>query len=190
MTDLSIGLIAISLAMDCFTVSMTSGIILRKVYWRTCIIMSLSFGLFQAIMPLLGWVLTHRFSHMIETIDHWIAFGLLSILGLRMIMEGFKDKDQHNFNPHCLKVIFALAIATSIDALAVGISFAFMGMNTLFSILYPIFVIGLVSFILSIIGQLLGVYLGKKINLRTEVLGGFILIGIGFKILADHLHLL
>ncbi len=190
MTDLSIWLLAVSLAMDCFTVSMTSGMILRKVYWRTWILMSFFFGLFQAIMPLIGWIFTSRFSHLIESIDHWIAFGLLSILGLRMIKEGFNDKDQHSFDPNSLKVIITLAIATSIDALAVGISFAFIGMDTFSSILYPIFIIGVVSLVFSMIGQFLGIYFGKRFHIRTEIIGGIILIGIGVKILADHLHLL
>lgn len=190
MTNLEIWLLAVSLAMDCFTVSVTSGIILNKICWRTCLIMSFFFGLFQGLMPLIGWICGKSFSHLIETFDHWIAFGLLVFLGFRMIKEGISGEDNRFFNPQKLKVILTLAIATSIDALAVGISFAFVGMDTFNSILYPILIIGLVSFVLSIIGNLLGVYFGKRINLRTEILGGVILMAIGIKILIEHLQLL
>jgi putative Mn2+ efflux pump MntP len=107
-----------------------------------------------------------------------------------MIKEGFSDDDKCCFDPHKLKVILTMAVATSIDALAVGISFACTGMNTFASILTPILIIGFVSFILSIVGQLLGVYFGKRINLRSELLGGIILIAIGIKILLEHLHVI
>lgn len=191
MTSLEIWLLAISLAMDCFTVSVTSGIILRKMCWRTCLIMSFFFGLFQALMPLVGWFCASRFNHLIESFDHWIAFGLLTVLGIRMIKEGVgNDDDKHSFNPNQLKVILTLAVATSIDALAVGISFACTGMDTFASIFSPIVIIGFVSFILSVIGQMLGVYFGKRINLRSELLGGIILIVIGIKILMEHLQLI
>ena len=179
MTNIEIWLLAISLAMDCFTVSITSGIIIRKICWRTCLIMSFFFGLFQALMPLIGWFSASRFYKLIEDFDHWIAFGVLTILGIRMIKESFSDDDKCCFDPHKLKVILTMAVATSIDALAVGISFACTGMNTFASILTPIIIIGFVSFILSIVGQLLGVYFGKRINLRSELLGGIILIAIG-----------
>lgn len=187
MTTLEIWLLAISLAMDCFTVSVTSGITMRRICWRTIFVMSFFFGLFQAVMPLLGWICTSRFYHLIESFDHWIAFGLLAFLGIRMIKENFSNEDKHSFDPTLLKVVLALAIATSIDALAVGISFAFVGMTTFSSILFPILIIGLVSFIMSVIGNLAGVYLGKRINLHMELWAGLILIGIGVKILIEHL---
>ena len=190
MSNLEIWLLAVCLAMDCFTVSVTSGIILRRVCWRTCLIMAFFFGFFQAAMPLIGWFCASRFNSLIESFDHWIAFGLLTFLGIRMIKEGLGDDDKCCFDPHKLKVVLTLAVATSIDALAVGISFACTGMNPLTSILSPIFIIGLVSFVLSIVGQLLGVYFGRRVNLRSEVLGGFILIAIGVKILMEHLHLM
>lgn len=129
MTTLEIWLLAISLAMDCFTVSITSGIIMRRICWRTFFIMAFFFGLFQAVMPLIGWFAASRFSHLIEDYDHWIAFGLLAFLGGRMIKESFSNEDKCCFDPTTLKVIVTLAIATSIDALAIGISFAFVGMN-------------------------------------------------------------
>ncbi len=187
MTTLEIWLLAFSLAMDCFTVSITSGIIMRRIWWRTILTMSFFFGLFQAAMPLIGWFCASRFYHLIEKFDHWIAFGLLSFLGIRMIKENFSKEDKCCFDPTRMKVILTLAVATSIDALAVGISFAFVGMETITSILAPIAIIGFVSFGMSIIGNLVGIYLGKHINLHTELWGGLILIGIGTKILIEHL---
>ena len=146
MTTLEIWLLAISLAMDCFTVSITSGIIMRRICWRTFFIMAFFFGLFQAVMPLIGWFAASRFSHLIEDYDHWIAFGLLAFLGGRMIKESFSNEDKCCFDPTTLKVIVTLAIATSIDALAIGISFAFVGMNSFTSILSPIVIYRLYLF--------------------------------------------
>lgn len=187
MSSLEIWLLAISLAMDCFTVSITSGIIMRRVCWRTILVMAFFFGLFQAMMPLIGWFGASRFYHLIESFDHWIAFGLLAFLGVRMIKEGLGDADKCCFDPTLLKVVLTLAVATSIDALAVGISFACTGMETFTSILSPILIIGVVSLIMSVIGSLIGVYFGKHVNLRAELLGGIILIAIGVKILFEHL---
>lgn len=188
MSNIEIWLLAISLAMDCFTVSITGGIIVRRICWRTCLTMAFFFGLFQALMPLLGWYGASHFSHLIERFDHWIAFALLAFLGIRMIKEGLTNDEKCCFDPHKLKVILTLAVATSIDALAVGISFAFVGMNTFMDILQPILIIGFVSFLLSIAGHLLGVSFGKLVQkLYPEVLAGIILIGIGIKILIEHL---
>ena len=188
MTAIEIWLLAVSLAMDCFTVSVTSGIILRRICRRTFFVMAFFFGLFQALMPLIGWFVASRFSHLIEDYDHWIAFGLLAFLGGRMIKESFSaEKDKCCFDPTRLKVVLALAVATSIDALAIGISFAFVGMSSFRSILYPITVIGFVSFVLSLAGSLIGVFFGKRFNLRMELWGGLVLIVIGIKILTEHL---
>ncbi|MDE5678215.1 manganese efflux pump MntP family protein [Phocaeicola sp.] len=189
MTTFEIWLLAISLAMDCFTVSITSGIIMRRICWRTFGIIAFFFGLFQAAMPVIGWFSATRFRHLIESYDHWIAFGLLAFLGGRMIKEGFADEDTDRFDPTRLKVIITLAIATSIDALAIGISFAFVGMNSFISILSPITIIGFTSFIFSLAGSLIGVFCGKQFNLRMEVWGGLVLIFIGTKILIEHLFL-
>ena len=187
MNYIEIWLLAISLAMDCFSVSITSGIILRRVMWKTFLTIAFFFGLFQGLMPVIGWFAASRFQHLIESYDHWIAFGVLFLLGARMIKESFKDEEDHHFNPTRLPVILTLAVATSIDALAVGISFAFTGMDTWRSILDPVLIIGFVSFIFSIIGCLIGVYFGKRVNLRAELWAGIILIGIGVKILIEHL---
>ena len=190
MSALEIWLLAICLAMDCFSVSITSGMLLRRTLWKTFLTISFFFGFFQALMPLMGWFAASRFHHLIESFDHWIAFGLLLFLGIRMIRESFSNEEHHHFDPTKLLVILTLAIATSIDALAVGISFAFIGITTWSSILSPIVIIGIVSFLFSIIGCLIGVYCGKRFRLRPELWAGIILIGIGVKILIDHLHLL
>ena len=190
MTGLEIWLLAIGLAMDCFAVSIASGIILKRVRMRPMLIMALAFGFFQALMPLLGWIGASFFSHLIENIDHWIAFAILAFLGGRMVLESFKDEDcRHEFDPTSLKVVSALAVATSIDALAVGVSFAFLGVRSFSSILPSIGIIGFVSFALSFVGLMFGIRFGCGIacKLRAELWGGVILIIIGTKILIEHL---
>lgn len=187
MSILEIWLLAVSLAIDCFTVSITSGIILHRIRWGIFLKMAFLFGLFQAAMPFLGWLGASRFNHLIETYDHWIAFALLTFLGIRMIREHFKDEEERSFDPTRMKVILTLAVATSIDALAVGISFAFTGFRTLSSLLYPLTAIGIASFVISLAGSLIGVFFGKRFNLRVEIFGGLVLIGIGVKILFEHL---
>lgn len=187
MSILEIWLLAVSLAIDCFTVSITSGIILHRIRWGIFLKMAFLFGLFQAAMPFLGWLGASRFNHLIETYDHWIAFALLAFLGIRMIREHFKDEEERSFDPTRMKVILTLAVATSIDALAVGISFAFTGFRTLSSLLYPLTAIGITSFVISLAGSLIGVFFGKRFNLRVEIFGGLVLIGIGVKILFEHL---
>lgn len=187
MSILEIWLLAVSLAIDCFTVSITSGIILHRILWGIFLKMAFLFGLFQAAMPFLGWLGASRFNHLIETYDHWIAFALLAFLGIRMIREHFKDEEERSFDPTRMKVILTLAVATSIDALAVGISFAFTGFRTLSSLLYPLTAIGIASFVISLAGSLIGVFFGKRFNLRVEIFGGLVLIGIGVKILFEHL---
>ncbi len=188
MNNFEIFLIAIGLAMDCLAVSIASGIIIKKIEWRTMLTMAFFFGLFQAAMPFIGWLFASRFSHLIESVDHWIAFLLLLFLGGKMIIESFKEEDcKKDFNPASLKVVLALAIATSIDALAVGVSFAFLGMNTVDTILMPISIIGLVSFLMSLCGLLFGIFFGCRHNMRVELWGGLILIIIGCKILIEHL---
>jgi putative Mn2+ efflux pump MntP len=187
MSILEIWLLAVSLAIDCFTVSITSGIILHRIRWGIFLKMAFLFGLFQAAMPFLGWLGASRFNHLIETYDHWIAFALLAFLGIRMIREHFKDEEERSFDPTRMKVILTLAVATSIDALAVGISFAFTGFRTLSSLLYPLTAIGIASFVISLAGSLIGVFFGKRFNLHVEIFGGLVLIGIGVKILFEHL---
>ena len=190
MTGLEIWLLAIGLAMDCLAVSIASGIILKRIQWRPMLVMAFFFGLFRAIMPLLGWLGASTFSHLIESVDHWIAFAILAFLGGRMIKESFKEEDCcQRFNPASLKVVITMAIATSIDALAIGVSFAFLGIKSCSSILYPVGIIGFVSFLMSLIGLIFGIRFGCGIarKLRAELWGGIILILIGTKILIEHL---
>ena len=192
MTGLEIWLLAVGLAMDCFAVSIASGILLGRVRWRAMLIMALFFGFFQALMPLVGWAAASLFSHLIEEVDHWVAFGILCFLGVRMIREGLKPAEcRESFDPTRLFVVFTFAIATSIDALAVGVSFAFVGVEGGAGILPAVSIIGFVSFALSLAGLLFGIRCGCGLarKLRAEVLGGVILVGIGCKILVEHLFL-
>ena len=187
MTGLEIWLLAIGLAMDCFAVSIASGIILKRVQLRPMLIMALAFGFFQALMPLLGWIGASFFSHLIESIDHWTAFAILAFLGGRMIMESFEDEDcRHEFDPTKLKVVAALAVATSIDALAVGITLAFLNVALIPSVTF----IGVTTFVISAIGIRIGNLFGMKYKSRAEFAGGVILICIGLKILLEHLGIL
>ena len=188
MTILDLILLSIALAMDCFTVSITSGLIQRRLIVRTTLITAFFFGLFQALMPLIGWLGMSFFNDALERWDHWIAFGLLAFLGGRMILSGLKSgEEEKSFDPSKLSTTITMAIATSIDALAVGLSFGCSGYDTFVSILLPILIIGIGSFIFSIAGFVIGSYAGKRINFPVEIIGGLILIGIGVKILIEHL---
>lgn len=188
-------LLAIALAMDCFAVSIVFGVLLRKIEWRTILAVAFLFGLFQAMMPLAGWFATNSFSSLIEDYDHWIAFGLLAFLGGRMIKESFSDDEEEeeaeakHINPRKLKTQLVFAVATSIDALAVGISFTCLGFNTISSLSLPLLIIGFVSLAFSIVGSLLGIRFGKGVEkrLKPELLGGIVLIIIGIRVLCEHL---
>ena len=189
MTHIEVWLMALALAMDCFAVSIASGIIFKRVVWRPMLTMAFLFGFFQALNPLLGWWGADMCRKAIECIDHWVAFAILGFLGVRMIIESFKEEEKKRFNPRSYKVIFTLAIATSIDALAVGISFSCMGYQTFASLTYPLAVIFLVSFVLSLVGLGLGLKFGKGFakKLRAEMWGGIILLFIGARVLFEHL---
>ena len=189
LTIAEIMMLSVALAMDCFTVSIVSGVILRKRVWSVILSTAFFFGLFQAMMPLLGWQATTRFAHYVEAYDHWFAFGLLAFLGVKMIVESFDPDEEQHFNPRRLTTQLLLAVATSIDALAVGISFAVTGYDTIGSLLFPLLAIGVGSFVFSIAGHLLGIVFGNGIRrrLRPELFGGLILLFIGIKILLSHL---
>jgi len=180
-------LLAVALAMDCFTVSIVSGLIAHdgKSGETWIYRMALLFGLFQALMPLLGWMGIIHFETYIEAYDHWIAFGLLAFIGGKMVWESFGDDEEQHFNPRRLHTQLILAIATSIDALAVGISFACTGYTMLWQLTLPLIIIGAVSFLFSIVGYHLGRRFGKTITkrMKPELIGGLILIAIGIKIL-------
>lgn len=192
MNHIDILVLAIGLAMDCFAVSVCAGLAMSRIRWRPILTTAFLFGFFQGLMPVLGWLLSFGFNRYIEAYDHWIAFGLLAFLGIRMIREEFQKEESpecHSLHIEKPKTLLVLAVATSIDALAVGISFAFLGARGLEDILPPVGIIGLVSFVMSMTGLLLGIRCGDRLarRLRAELLGGIILILIGVKILVEHL---
>ena len=176
-------LLGLALAMDCFSVSITSGLIQKQYRMKPILLMAFLFGLFQAMMPLIGWVLSISFGEYVENIGHWIAFALLLFIGGKMIYDYFHDSDSPSFDPNKFTVIITLALATSIDALAVGVSFMCMGMTTLSSITQPLLIIGIISTLLSLLGSIIGISIGKRFKFPAELIGGLILIGIGIKIL-------
>jgi putative Mn2+ efflux pump MntP len=198
MNLLDVILLAIALAMDCFTVSIVSGVIFPQqsnhyssflISHSSLLRMAFLFGFFQAMMPLLGWLGISHFQAYMEAYDHWIAFGLLGFIGGKMIWESFGDEEDQHFNPSKLCTQLLLAIATSIDALAIGVSFACTGFTDLSQLTMPLLIIGIVSFLFSIVGYHLGRRFGKTITrkIKPELLGGVILILIGVKILMTHL---
>ena len=183
-------LLSVALAMDCFTVSTMSGVILRRPAGAAILRMAFFFGLFQAMMPLIGWLGTAHFSHYLEAVDHWIAFGLLAFIGGKMIWEAFTNDEEHQtFNPLSLRTQLLLAVATSIDALAVGISMACLGYEHIGQLTVPRLMIGSVSMLFSLLGYWLGVRFGHSIARRFKpgLLGGLVLIFIGVKVLISHL---
>lgn len=189
MSLIDITFLALALAMDCFTVSIVSGVIIRKYILSIILRMAIPFGLFQAMMPFIGWLGTSYFSHYLESVDHWIAFGLLAFLGGKMIKDSFGSEEEAHFDPSKLTSQLLFAVATSIDALAVGISFACLGYKNIEQLTLPLIVIGVCSFVMSILGNILGVMCGKSIvkRLKPEFIGGVILLLIGFRILYEHI---
>ncbi|MEF2621607.1 manganese efflux pump MntP family protein [uncultured Prevotella sp.] len=189
MSLIDITFLALALAMDCFTVSIVSGVIIRKYILSVILRMAVLFGLFQAMMPFIGWLGTSYFSHYLESVDHWIAFGLLAFLGGKMIKDSFGSEEEAHFDPSKLTSQLLFAVATSIDALAVGISFACLGYKNIEQLTLPLIVIGVCSFVMSILGNILGVMCGKSIvkRLKPEFIGGVILLLIGFRILYEHI---
>ena len=180
MNLIEIIIIAVSLAMDAFAVSICKGLSMQKIEFKNALIVSSYFGIFQALMPLFGYIFCYYIDG-ITRIDHFVSLILLSIIGLSMIHESFSNKEidaQFDF-----KTMFILAIATSIDALAVGITFAFLSVNIFKSVI----LIGIITFILSFIGVLIGNKFGNKYGNIAELMGGIILILMGIKILFEHL---
>lgn len=184
MDALTIILIAVGLAMDAFAVSIANGMTITGKRRRSALLTAGFFGGFQMLMPLIGWAVGLTFAGVISGFDHWIAFGLLAFIGAKMIYEGLKKDEDHN-GPKELKLhaLLILAVATSIDALMVGLSFAFLQT----SIALPIAVIGAVTFGLSLVGFYFGCGLGKVFGHRIEIIGGAVLIIIGLRILLEHL---
>lgn len=181
-------LLGLALAMDCFTVSITSGAIVQKVRVHPMAAMVFLFGLFQGGMVVIGWYVSNLFSYILEPVDHWVAFGLLAFIGIKMIKDGRQDNDETpRFNPLSYKVILTLAVATSIDAMAVGVSMAFIQLNTWNAICMPVAIIAVISLLLTLCGLAIGILIGRKIPFPTAPIGGVILIGIGIKIIIEHL---
>lgn len=183
---ISVFLIALGLAMDAFAVSVSNGIALRNYRPKDGTRMAVFFGSFQCIMPIIGWILGTSVRNYIEAVDHWIAFILLAFIGGNMIKESFEcERDDESCELFELtnRKLTVQAVATSIDALAVGISFAVLDVDIVSSAV----IIGLVCFILTLLGSSLGKRLGEVFKGRAELLGGVILIGIGLKIVVEHL---
>ncbi len=191
MSFFEIFMIGVGLSMDAFAVAICKGLNMRKLDKVQTLVIALFFGGFQALMPFLGWLLGKQFESYITSFDHWIAFVLLAFIGGKMIWDVFKgdDKDEAYCRAGArldIKELFVLAIATSIDALAVGISFAFLQVNIGFAIT----LIGCTTFVLSAAGVFVGHKFGAKYEDKATVVGGVILILIGLKILLEHLGIL
>jgi putative Mn2+ efflux pump MntP len=175
-------LVAVSLSMDAFAVSVCKGLSVKKLRPRHCATAGLYFGGFQALMPLLGWLLGRQFESLIKSIDHWIAFVLLALIGANMIREALGDEEDVN-DSFSFKTMLPLAVATSIDALAVGVTFAFLAVR----ILPAAGLIGVTTFGLSALGIAIGHAFGTRCKAGAERLGGMILILMGLRILLEHL---
>ncbi len=186
MDILSIIIIGIGLAMDCFAVSISKGIRAKKHFFWLTFRMALLFGLFQAVMPLIGYFAGASFIVYIKEIDHWVAFGLLSLIGGKMIIEGYRPIDPDSdivINHYTWTSLLSLALATSIDAFATGIVFV-----PYHDIIWKaVTIIGLISFLFTFAGSFIGVHFGKRFHIKVEMIGGFILIGMAIKILIEHL---
>ena len=175
--------IAIGLSFDTFAVSISTGIMVTSLKFWQAIKIAFTLSFFQSLMPYLGWLLGKQVEQLINKYDHWAAFGLLTILGIKMIYESLKmDNNNKPFNPLSLSILIGMAIATSVDAFVVGVSFAFIKTNIYWSVL----VIASVTFVASMAGIISGKKAGGRLGKRMEVLGGLILIGIGLKILLSH----
>ena len=178
---LEVILIGISLAMDAFAVSICKGLSMNKLDWKKALIIALYFGGFQALMPVVGYFLGATFSNFVTSVDHWITFGLLSIIGGNMIKESLDDELEKRNDRVDFKTMIVLAIATSIDALAVGVTFAFLKTNIMLSTSF----IGIITFFMSLFGVKIGNKFGDKFQNKAEFIGGAILILIGLKILLE-----
>lgn len=182
---LEVFLIGIGLSMDAFAVAVCRGLKMQKLNFGQTALIALFFGGFQALMPLIGWFLGTQFESYITAVDHWIAFVLLAIIGGKMIYDSFKKEENDSSEKSVLNIkeLLVMAIATSIDALAVGITFAFLNVN----IWSSVSIIGVTTFVLSAIGVLIGHKFGAKYKNKAELAGGVILVLIGLKILLEHL---
>lgn len=179
-------IIGFSLAMDAFAVSLSKGLASGKYKIKNSIICGIWFGGFQMLMPLIGCFLGEKFASSIQAFDHWIAFILLALIGSNMLKEAFSDDEEKAGASYSIRAMFPLAVATAIDALAVGITFAFLGVN----IWLAVAIIGAITFITSGLGVKIGSIFGEKYAKRAEIAGGILLILMGLKILVEHLGLI
>lgn len=176
--------IAIGLSADAFAVAIGKGLQLRRIDLRTTVVVALTFGGFQALMPLIGWLAGTTFAEAVADYDHWIAFGLLFLIGAKMIHEAFTaDEDEEAADSIGLRELLLLGLATSIDALAAGVSFSLLDIN----IWWAITLIGVITAVVSAIGLHLGRTVGKRYRKPAEIIGGLILIAIGVSVLIEHL---
>lgn len=185
MNLLELFILAIGLSMDAFAVAISKGLSMKKMSFKNAIIIGVYFGIFQAGMPLIGYFLGTRFEDKITAFDHWVAFFLLGFIGINMIREALSPDDEEDGENISLgfKTMSVLAIATSIDALAVGVTFAFFKVNIISAVSF----IGIITFTLSVLGVKIGNVFGSKYKSKAELMGGLILIGMGIKILLSHL---
>jgi len=183
-------LIGVGLSMDAFAVAVCQGLCMPKLNWRYAGVIALFFGGFQALMPLLGWLLGSQFAGYIQSIDHWVAFVLLGLIGGNMVREALAPEEEETAcaisDRPDYKQLLLMAIATSIDALAVGVTFAFLSVQ----ILPAVSLVGCTTFGLSLLGVVVGNYFGARYKKRAEMTGGIILILLGTKILLEHLGIL
>lgn len=179
-------ILGIGLAMDATAISICKGLKMRKIDYKYMLLISLMFGLFQGAMPLIGYYIGASFIDYISSIDHWVVFILLSIIGGKMIYDAFEEESCCEEVSYDLKEIILLAIATSIDALAVGLTFAFLNVN----IILAVSIIVVVTFVCCILGVFIGNHFGVKYKSKAEIVGGIILIAIGLKILLEHLSVI
>ena len=179
-------LIAVGLSMDAFAVSVCKGLAMPKCTFKKAAIVGLWFGGFQALMPAIGYILGAQFQEAIASIDHWIAFVLLALIGGNMIHEALDNDEEEADASLNVKTMFLLAVATSIDALAIGITFAFLQVNIIPAVCF----IGIVTFIISFAGVKIGNVFGARYKNKAEIVGGVILILLGLKILLEHLGFL
>lgn len=183
MSIIELFILALGLSMDAFAVSICKGLSVPKLQPKHCLTCGIYFGGFQALMPLLGWLLGIRFQSLITNIDHWIAFVLLAVIGANMIKESFSKEEECPDASFGFKTMLTLAVATSIDALAVGVTFAFLDV----AIVPAVLLIGATTFVCSAVGVKIGNVFGNRFESKAEFLGGLVLIAIGLKILIEHL---
>ncbi|WNM27371.1 manganese efflux pump MntP family protein [Demequina capsici] len=190
MSILTLLLTALGVSADAFAVSVGKGLHLRRLVWRPALQLAITFGVFQAVMPVIGWLLASTFAAQMAAFDHWIAFGLLTAIGAKMLWEA-RSADEDDVAEEVpdhevtigMRELLVLGVATSIDALAVGVSFAFLSVDIVAAVL----VIGAVTFVASLAGYRVGHHAGRHLRSWAEIAGGLVLIGIGVRILIEHL---